>query len=198
MSTPQTWRRAQAQQVALHLHLQPSSPVCRLCRDDITRLANNPQHVPRWEKHKEKCTCCVPRCSNTAFVQSRVATSEEVANVLGCPNAPYPTPLCKHHYHLLYNTLQPTQTHCCSCETPLRNVQARTCPDPQRIQQYLEQETGFEGTITSGAWVCTSCYKAHLQVLKEVPVSTDSDLIALIDTLKASIFPIEVKSTYMS
>ena len=54
LSTPQTWKSVQAQQVALRLHIEQYSPVCRLCRDDITRLVSNPEHVPRWEKQTGK------------------------------------------------------------------------------------------------------------------------------------------------
>ena len=140
--------------------------------------------------------CCIPQCNNAAFVQSRIATSEQIADVLGYCEAPYPTPLCKHHYHLIYDKLQPKQTHCCTCGSPLRTGPKRPCPDPQRIQQYLYQEIGFEGNIPEDAYVCLSCYKSHLQILKEDPANTDGDLLVLINTLKSSTLPVElVKNT---
>ena len=37
--------------------------------------------------------------------------------------------------------------------------------------------------------MCMTCYRSHLQILKEAPVSTDSDLLALIDTLKKGCVP---------
>ena len=39
--------------------------------------------------------------------------------------------------------------------------------------------------------MCMTCYRSHLQILKEAPVSTDSDLLALIDTLKGCVPAIE-------
>ena len=52
------------------------------------------------------------------------------------------------------------------------------------IKTYLSEKTGFDGNITNGDRVCTACYKSHLQILKEVPSSTDRDLNELIDGLK--------------
>lgn len=43
--------------------------------------------------------------------------------------------------------------------------------------------TGFEGEIQSQDRVCLTCYKSHLEILKEnKAISTDSDLKQLIDT----------------
>ena len=44
---------------------------------------------------------------------------------------------------------------------------------------------GFESTITKGDQVCT-CYESHLQILRNMQYSTDSDLQAVI-TLKGSV-----------
>ena len=74
------------------------------------------------------------------------------------------TPLCKHHYHLVYSALQ--QRECA------------TCPKLDVIQKHLKESTGFEGEIF------TMCYKSHLLVLKEnKPISRDIDLEELIITI---------------
>ena len=39
------------------------------------------------------------------------------------------------------------------------------------------------------------CYKSHLQILKEAPVSTDGHLLALITTLKSCVQPIKMVKT---
>ena len=118
-----------------------------------------------------------------AFVRSKVATCAQVADILHCQieNVPYPTPLCKHHYHILYNTLQSQQMHCYTCGSSLRSGQTRICPDAKTIQQYLAERTGLEGEIPENARVC---YKAQLLIIKEAPVSTDNDLETLISELK--------------
>ena len=100
MSVPTSWKNVQAQEIAYtQLHLTQHSPVCRLCRDDIRKLLTNPANTPRWEKLGRKANCCIDNCTNVVFVKSKVATSEQVSDILDCENVPYPTPLCKHHYH---------------------------------------------------------------------------------------------------
>ena len=166
LSAPTSWKNAQAQDVAISLHLTLQSPVCRPCRDNIGRLVKNPAVIPRWEKEGRMSNCCIPMCTNASFSTSKFATSEQIAHILMCEKVPYPAPLCKNHYHLVYDTLQSKQTHCCTCNSSLRNIRKRTCPDPKIIQQYLEQNTGFEGTIPDDGRVCASCYKAQLVICK--------------------------------
>ena len=50
---------------------------------------------------------------------------------------------------------------------------------------HLPEKTRFVGNITESTKVCMSCYKSHLQILREIPtVSTDDDLLALINQLQ--------------
>ena len=95
---------------------------------------------------------------------------------------PTPTPLCKYHYHLTYNALQPRE--CATCGTRLRGNNHRPCPKPDVIQEHLRERTGFEGEIHSQDRVCITCYKSHLVVLKADPqcVSRDNDLKQLVST----------------
>ena len=107
-------------------------------------------------------------------------------------NVPIPTPLCKHHYHLIYNTLQPKQSHCPTCGSSLRTTTARPCPDVPHILKYLQEKTGFEGELTENTKICYACYKSHLQMLKEAnTISTNNDLFKLITSFKQSIIPVQ-------
>ena len=63
-------------------------------------------------------------------------------------------------------------------------MQRRTCPNPKSIQEYLVENSGFEGTIPEDGKVCPPCYKVQLLILKQKPKSTDADLQALISDLK--------------
>ena len=144
--------------------------MCRLCRDDIGRLIKDPHIRPRWEREKtEKLEkqCCVPACTDTCFSVLRVGTGEQVANILEYESLPYPTPLCQRHYYMVYDMLPSKYTHCCTCNSTLRNVQKRVCPNPEVIQKYLTQNTGFEGSIPQDGRVCPACYKAHLIIMKK-------------------------------
>ena len=56
MSEPRTWKSEQAQLTARTLNIETSQIVCRPCRDDITRLAKNPNHHPRWIRKLSVCS----------------------------------------------------------------------------------------------------------------------------------------------
>ena len=184
-SAPMSWKNVEVQKLAVtSLGLTDQCPVCRLCRDDIGRMVKNPDTKPRWEKNERKENCCIPMCGNVSFTISKIASSEQVSHIFQCDTLPHPTPLCKQHYHNVYEMLQPKNTHCCTCNATLRNVQRRTCPNPKEIQKYLVENTGFDGTIPEDGRVCPSCYKAQLVILKQKPNSTDTDLQLLITTLK--------------
>ena len=66
---------------------------------------------------KGKTNCFIRMCTNASFSTSKIATSEQIAHIFMCENVPY---LCKRHYHLVYDTSQSKQTHCCTCNSSLR------------------------------------------------------------------------------
>ena len=103
---------------------------------------------------------------------------------------PEPTPLCKHHYHLLYNILQPPQTNCVTCHISLWHCNSRPCPKPEIIELHLRENTGFEGHLKAQDKVCYICYKSHLVILQpNQMISRDSDLQQLISTCIQQIPP---------
>ena len=50
---------------------------------------------------------------------------------------PVPTPLCKSHYHAVYDALQTRHKNCRTCGKRLRMGMDRPCPQPHTIQKYL-------------------------------------------------------------
>ena len=190
LSSPASWRNEQARSHVLSLQVPPDSLVCRPCRHDVTRVLANPCYVPRWRKGKtsaKNSTCCILGCSSVTL--SAVGSTSEVHHAfesmgLKCSSEviPTPTPLCKYHYHLTYNALQPRE--CATCGTRLRGNNHRPCPKPDVIQEHLRERTGFEGEIHSQDRVCITCYKSHLVVLKADPqrISRDNDLKQLVST----------------
>ena len=91
---------------------------------------------------------------------------------------------------MVYNTCQPTQLNCQTCCAVLRKQNARPCPDPETIRTYLEETTGYEGTLNDGDKVCFACYKSHLHILKHSQSkSTDADLDEVIKVTTQNIIP---------
>ena len=76
MSKVDTWHAQEAQDIATRYGIAKEDLVCRPCRDDIRRIANNPEHVPRWKKGEKSIVCCVLGCANGCFVQSKLNVAE--------------------------------------------------------------------------------------------------------------------------
>ena len=157
--------------------------MCRLCQDDVTRALANSHYIPRWRKYKTQGSrCCVMECTNSAV--SSVSTTTEVMQVFACAgltciNDMEPSPLCKQHYQLVYDALQPRQ--CTTCGTRLRAGNHRSCPQPEIVRKHLHERTEFLGEIQVHDPVCLVCYRSHLVLLRDnSPISTDSDLARLI------------------
>ena len=189
LSKPAQWKNELARSSAASLQLGMDSLVCRPCRYDISRVVTLPRYVPRWERLRKTCyiaTCCeevFASISTKVANQAEIQTAMETTGLAISEDIPVPTPLCKHHYHTIYNILQPSQTHCVTCGLPLKGHNPRSCPKPELIEQHLKENTGFQGCINPGDKVCYTCYKSHTITLQQSKtISTDRDLKALIAT----------------
>ena len=67
---------------------------------------------------------------------------------------PNPTPLCKSHYHAVYDVHQSRKKNFKTCGKTLRVGNDRPCPQPHAIQKYLSEHIDFEGNIVEGDRVC--------------------------------------------
>lgn len=200
ISSPQQWKSEQARELVKSLGVGEKGTVCRPCRQDVTRMAANPSHIPRWDKIRDQC--CISSCNEQVYARSKMASKERMMAILReqelhyVNEVPVPTPLCRHHYHRVYNLLQPTHTNCSACGISLKHTQSRPCPQPDIIEDHLRNTISFEGHIKEGDKVCYSCYKSHLVILQETKgISRDSDLAGIITTLKqGSVNPLPISS----
>ena len=142
MSQVHTWQSAKACGVAAKFGITPADTVCRPCRDDVRRVIAN----PRWEKiHQSVTTCCVEGCASICFAHSKVTDTNTLKDIFEQANVhnkgdtiPFPTPLCNHHYYMVYNAVQPQQTNCPTCGISLRYVTSRPCPNAQVISEHTQ------------------------------------------------------------
>ena len=132
--------------VGLSLKHLADSLVCRPCRDDIARVLANPAYIPRWRKGRvEGCSsyCFVKDCNSISFTQTSLCSSSDDLKIIHgieftTECIPIPTPLCKNHYHVLYDALQSRRKHCITCGRRLRPGNDRSCPQPHIIQIHLQ------------------------------------------------------------
>ena len=170
MSKVQSWQNAQACELVSKLGITLDDIICRPCRVDIRRVLANCSYIPRWGKRNKLTKCCVKGCPEVCFVHSKVTDACTIKCIFEDKcletegNIPVPTPLCLHHYYMVYNIIQPQQTHCPTCGISLKHVPTRPCPNAELIGEHLRESAGFEGNLNTGDRVCFCCYKSHLIV----------------------------------
>ena len=133
-SSPSSWKSEDAHSLFFCLKVSADSPVYGACRKEVSRSLADQTYIPRWVKRLNDAgsTCSISLCKQNVFVSLKKATSEELKMTLASAGlqctiteVPIPTTLCKHHYHLVYNMLQPSQTHCVTCDVSLRHSKTK-------------------------------------------------------------------------
>ena len=199
---PKTWKNRasvdQLRELEPSLDLQLDSCICRRCRDDVRRLSES-GFIPRWRKksspHKH---CCVPVCVNPAEKVTKLVNHEQICEFFSMPdtdnletNDVSGYPLCITHYGQLYRKLHPFSKNCKTCDKLITDhTKYRKCPDPTLIGKFLQQNMDFTGKIYVEDHICYACYKSHLVIIKltnNTKDSSDQDLFALIQQLKAEL-----------
>ena len=176
------------------IDVQPDSCICRLCRDDVSKISDE-NFIPRWKRLRnvDNDTCYVHGCKNAVHKVTKVATRTQVCDFFKLPagntNESIGTPLCVEHYGAMYRHLNPMQNKCRTCEQAITDMKkSRTCPRPVLVQTFLQQNTEFIGTINPQDRVCYACYKSHLVIIKHTQkniTSTDVDLSTQIKRIKS-------------
>ena len=193
MNSPCKWKNADACRYISSLNVPKDGVVCQTCRRDISRVLLDPQHTPRWAESRVTEYCVVVGCTEAAFSALQRSGISDSFTALGLESTvapiPTPTPLCQHHYHKVYQYIQPIQRHCITCGSALRrDSNPKLCPNPEKIQKHLEEHAGFEGKIGSEDKVCHTCYRSHLFIIQEDKnTSHDCDLQELISELGNSL-----------
>ena len=107
--------------------------VCKACRSDIT-----------------SGKCCVVQCHENA-ISSNIGMHcdlprlfSEASLLCKFNSIPTPTPLCRHHYNIVYKVYQPIQRNCSTCNMSLKHTQSCPCPEPDVIIQLLKEKTYFD------------------------------------------------------
>ena len=119
-SSPSSWKNEDARRLVFSLKVSADSPVCGACRKEVSRSLDDQTYIPRWVKRLKDAgsTCSISLCKQNIFVSLNKATSEELKMTLASAGlqcitteVPIPTPLCKHHYHLVYNNYASTYSY---------------------------------------------------------------------------------------
>ena len=192
ISSPREWKNEHAQRYVLSIGMSADSLVCCPCRQDVTRVVTDPGHTPRWGRDvgtRLKNLCSVLNCTKIAFAHATISTGELPQGIqFRTKPIPAPTPLCKHHYHAVYDAQDTRQRNCRTCGRRLRLGSDRPCPHPEVVQAYLHETTDFIGDIAKSDRVCLTCYKSHLALTKQTDcASRDDDLRPLVESVRGGV-----------
>ena len=160
--------------------------IYQACRKDVTRALSDSSFVPRWSKTCTNRECCI-KCKNIVFASLHKTKIDHINEVLHALN------LESSLYHT-YATMQAAlpcsiqqkklQTHCITCHVSLQHSHPKPYPQTSAIEDYLRNNTGFQGSIGENDMVCYSCYQSHLFVLRQSKtISMGRDLNELINTI---------------
>ena len=87
-------------------------------------------------------------------------------------------------YTLVYDVLKEVPLKCIVCGTWRNSAYSRPCINPDVIERFLRENTGFEAYIESYHRVCPTYYSSQLVILQEhKPTSIDSDLQELLSKI---------------
>ena len=176
------------------LSIDPTSCICRNCRDDICRLSE-PSFVPRWKRsHTASDKCSIPECSDPSYKVTKLVTSDQLCDAFALAHLSTRMdgyPLCTTHYGELYRFLNPVNRNCCTCNKFISDrTKFRKCPNSTLITSHLQQHTNFTGDIGSNDIVCNACYKAQLVIIMHIENRTpslDQDLIEALKKIKSEV-----------
>ena len=103
----------------------------------MRRVLADATYVPRWEKGKRvgsNISCFVHNCTERSFTQSSLCVRKELSMLslqFRSDSLPNPTPLCKTHYHAVYDVHQSQKKNCRTCGKRLEYIgNDRPCPQP--------------------------------------------------------------------
>ena len=154
-----------------------SGCMCRAHNREAQRHKCNPEYIPAWKKDKgsqhatAQMQCIYPNCKATSFHEKIIVPSPEMqpqfSEVL---KAQQQVTVCETHYQYVYRQLH-AQNPCAGCGARPKFRQAaytRHSPDANTISQYLNERTGFDGSVTATDTLCKLCYDMHLVILQHI------------------------------
>jgi len=115
----------QAHCVVLSHQVSLNAYACQPCRQDVTRMLSK-SYASRWrETTSKRSACCVIDCTDNVFVSLHKGSdllqfAFEAGELRHCEcEVPIPSPLCKHHYHSVYNGTTNAKHHNPTLQTSL-------------------------------------------------------------------------------
>ncbi len=150
--------------------LDPSSCICAAHQKEAKR-PHPTGYTPKWSKivtQKEETmkTCMHPSCSSTEkLITPSFASFHELRDKLKVQcSEDQQLLLCSRHYQELYRKFSSHPCASCGIKPKLGCSFTRHSPDPNVINDVFGRNRAE--VLTSADYICLSCYKSHLQIIK--------------------------------
>ena len=147
--------------------------ICHACYKQVDRNISNENFQPRWkDRSSSKGSCVIDGCSKGAYRRTQIASPVAIGTILGkrVATSDTYTPLCKHHYTHVQNTLRAPQP-CSSCNTKPKwgaEQHTRHCPEPDLINSYLTNVCSETSALTASSTICIHCYRHFTGVVSQL------------------------------
>ena len=165
---PKTWKDEsvfeQLKAYEPSIAIMPDSCICRLCRDDVSKIVNKRDgFIPRWRKVSTNVHtyCQIPMCNSAVYKVTKVASTSDILKVFGVSdentdcNENEGTALCVEHYGGFYKHLNPNK-RCVTCGRWLTDTtKIRKCPDPRASQFFYNKMLNLTVKLAMGIMCVT-------------------------------------------
>ena len=170
------------------------SCICKAHQTEAKRMWNNPTFIPKWKSsdaafantHK----CLFPDCQERErLVFPKFDSAHSLEEEIGVQSSPdNPLLVCPKHYSALYRQLHGSEPcACCGIKPKRGKCFTRHSPNAAIINDILS-ETLDGNRIRDSDYICNTCYKMHLSMLKHKHETYDDNkLMQLVESWKVTL-----------
>jgi len=138
---------------------------------------SDPSYLPKWKKLEQEeggtstgTHCIYPNCLvNTKLIASAFEPTEKLETILSVKsNHENSFVLCQQHYQELYRKVHASNPcACCGTKPKFGQPFSRHSPDAETVSMHLSK-TGLDVEMKPEDYICSTCYKLHLSILKGI------------------------------
>ena len=157
--------------------LADSACIYRADHLEAKHYHSDPSYLPKWKRLEQEeggastgTHCIYPNCLvNMKLIVSALEPTEKLETILSVKsNHENSFVLCQQHYQELYRKVHASNP-CACCGTKLKFGQpfSRHSPDAETVSMHLSK-TGLDVEMKPEDYICSTCYKLHLSILKGI------------------------------
>ena len=152
--------------------MDPAACICHACYKQAGRNVGNSNYHPRWRPNlKQREHCGVDQCPNNVYRQTSIMSATQIEDILKekLSFTHQTTPLCQAHYNKIHSYLHaPVECDSCNARPKKGEQYSRHCPNPDRINTYINNISNEPLALNDSSRICNSCYIFFNRTLKRL------------------------------